>query len=202
MEDSLLARDYITEDFHSLRLLRLFLPTHDRLDEPQRWSEILPAGVELAGSTDWNELWSAHSLEHADAELPRAPLGTLDLSTAQALGEILIAHFGPRYPLHTRSWVGRARAFPPDATSSSFDGHEFVHEILGIEEVIASAMRDQVPEFVEDPFKTFAWGTCLYPDSLIIAAEPVLFRALHQDPRLEAVSIMSHRDILPAPFEG
>ncbi|MFL4472693.1 hypothetical protein ACIPVK_01695 [Paeniglutamicibacter sp. MACA_103] len=65
-----------------------------------------------------------------------------------------------------------------------------------------AGVRDHVPEFIEDPRQAFAWGTGLYPDSLVIAAEPDVFRALHQDLRLEVVSLAPHRDVLPASFDG
>ncbi|WP_411731860.1 hypothetical protein [Paeniglutamicibacter sp.] len=81
-------------------------------------------------------------------------------------------------------------------------GHEFLHENLGIEEIIFRGVRDQVPGFVEDPHRAFAWGTGLYPDSLVIAAAPDLFRALHQDPRLELAFLVPHPDVLPASFDG
>ncbi|GAA1889977.1 hypothetical protein GCM10009715_39730 [Paeniglutamicibacter psychrophenolicus] len=198
----MLARDYIGEEFRSLRLLRLFLPAHDHSDAPLRWSSLLPSGAGLEASADCNELWSSYLEEHPDAYPPDAPLGRLDRETAAVLREILGAHLGTDLLLNTRSWVGRSRPFTPQATTSNFYGQEYLHEDLCIEEIIFRGVRDQVPDFVEDPNHSFAWGTGLYPDSLVIAASPDLFRALHQDLRLEVVSIVPHRDVLPAPFEG
>ncbi|EMQ99501.1 hypothetical protein ACIGB6_17390 [Paeniglutamicibacter gangotriensis] len=198
----MLARDYIGDKFRSLHLLRLFLPAHDRSEAPLRWSSLLPPGAELEASADWNELWCAFLVDHPGTELPDAPLGGLDRETAAALREILGAHLDAEVQLHTRSWIGHSRPFTPQALTSLFHGREYLHEDLGLEGIIFRGVRDQVPEFVEDPHHAFAWGTCLYPDSLVIAAAPALFRALHQDPRLEVVSIVSHRDILPAPFDG
>ena len=198
----MLARDYIGEEFRSLHLLRLFLPAYDNHEEPRRWSSLLAPGATLEASADCNELWSTYRVDHPEADLLDAPLGRLDRETADALREILGAHLGTGVLLHTRSWVGRSRPFTPQATTSFFHGQEYLHEDLGIEEIIFRGVRDQVPDFVEDPGKAFAWGTGLYPDSLVIAASPDLFRALHQDPRLEVVSIVSHRDVPPASFEG
>ena len=198
----MLAREYIGEEFRSLHLLRLFLPAHDHSEEPRRWSSLLPPGADLEASADFSELWSAYRVDHPEADLPEAPLGRLDGETAAALREILGAHLDAGVLLHTRSWVGRSRPFTPQATTSNFYGQEYLHEDLGIEEILFRGVRDHVPDFVEYPGKAFAWGTGLYPDSLVIAASPDLFRALHQAPRLEVVSIVSHRDVLPAPFEG
>jgi hypothetical protein len=202
MEAQMLARDYIPQDFRPLHLLRLFLPAWDHDGVPRRWSSLLPPGAGLEASADWNELWRVYLVDHPGAEPPAAPWGRLDRETAAALREILAAHVGTELLLRTRSWVGHSRPFDSSATTSLRGGLEFLHENLGIEEIIFRGVRDQVPEFVEDPRKAFAWGTCLYPDSLVVAAAPGLFRALHQDERLEVVSIVSHRDVLPASFDG
>lgn len=196
----MLAREYIGEEFRSLHLLRLFLPTYDDSGAPRSWSFLLPPGAGLEASADCNELWSAYLVDHPDAEIPDAPLGRLDRETAAALREILGAHLRTGVLLHTRSWVGRSRPFTPKATTSNFYGQEYLHEDLGIEEILFRGVRDQVPDFIEDPNQSFAWGTGLYPDSLVIAASPDLFRALHQDTRLEVVSVVPHRDVLPASF--
>lgn len=198
----MLARDYIGGEFRSLHLLRLFLPAFDHSEARRRWSSVLPPGAGLEASADCNELWSAYLADHPGAELPDAPLGRLDREGAAALREILGAHLDPGVRLHTRSWVGRSRPFMPQETTSSFHGKEYLHEDLVLDEILFRGVRYQVPDFVEDPGKAFAWGTGLYPDSLVVAASPDLFRALHQDPRLEVVSIVPHRDVLPAPFEG
>jgi hypothetical protein len=179
----MLAREYIGEEFRSLQLLRLFLPAYDNHEEPRRWSSLLPSGAGLEASADCNELWSTYLVDHPNAELPDAPLGRLDRETAAALREVLVAHLGTDLLLHTRTWVGRSRPFTPQATTSFFHGQEYLHEDLGIEEILFRGVRDQVPDFVEDPTHSFAWGTGLNPDSLVIAASPDLFRALHQDPR-------------------
>ncbi len=198
----MLASDYIGEDFRSLHLLRLFLPAYDDYEIPRRWSSLLPTGAGLEASADCNELWSAYLVDHPGVELPAAPLGRLDRETAAALREILGRQLGTNVRLRTRSWVGRSRPFMPGATTSFFHGQEYLHEDLLLEEIVFRGVRDRVPDFVEDPNHAFAWGTGLYPDSLVVAASPDVFRALHQDPRLEVVSIASHRDVLPAPFEG
>lgn len=57
--------------------------------------------------------------------------------------------------------------------------------------------EEQVPEFVWDAAGEFAWGTHLYPDSLVIACEWEIFRALHTDPRLDTITVRADRDVLP-----
>ncbi|PQZ91630.1 hypothetical protein CQ018_13415 [Arthrobacter sp. MYb227] len=198
----MLARNYIGKEFNALRMLRLFLPARDSADLPLSWSSILPLGFELTASTDCNELVSGYLAEHPGAVLPAAPLGRLARETANALREILGSWVSTNSFLHTRSWVGYSPPFTDQASTSFFVGREYLHEEIGLEEIIFHGVRDQVPAFVEDPSGSFAWGTGLYPDSLIVAAVPELFMALHQDPRLEIISTNSSRDVLPAPFEG
>ena len=198
----MLARKYIGKEFTSLRMLRLFLPARDGSDLPHSWSSMLPVGSELAASTDCNELVSAYLAEHPGAVLPTAPLGRLARDTAKALGELLGSWVSTNTLLDTRSWVGYSVPFTEQASTSFFDGREYLHEELSLDEIIFRGVRDQVPGFVEDPGGSFAWGTGLYPDSLIVAAAPELFSALHQDPRLEVVSVLPERDMLPISFEG
>ena len=198
----MLTRNYIGEEFAALRMLRLFLPARDSFDLPLSWSSMLPVGSELTASVDCNEIVTAYLAEHPGAVLPQAPLGRLGRDTATALGEILGPWVSTSSFLHARSWVGYSAPFTDGASTSFFDGREFLHEDIRLAEIIFRGVRDQVPAFVEDPQGSFAWGTGLYPDSLIVAAEPELFTALHQDPRLEVVSINSSHDVLPAPFEG
>lgn len=198
----MLARNYIGSDFAELRLLRLFLPIYDSADLPRSWSSMLSEDAVLTASTDCNELVSDYHANHPLDLLPTAPMGRLDRDTANALEEILGSCVTTDALLRTRSWVGYSVPFTESATTSFFGGLEYLHEEIGLEEIIFRGVRDQVPAFIEDPHGSFAWGTGLYPDSLIIAAVPELFMALHQDPRLEVLSIVPDRDVLPAPFEG
>ncbi len=54
----------------------------------------------------------------------------------------------------------------------------------------------RVPELAWDVETRFAWGARLYPDSLIVAAELPIYRQLHNDPRLDTVSVRPD-DVLP-----
>ena len=59
------------------------------------------------------------------------------------------------------------------------------------------ATSDRIPEFAHDDLGNFAWGTNLYPDSLIIASTEPIYRALINDPRLDTVMIRRESDLLP-----
>lgn len=72
---------------------------------------------------------------------------------------------------------------------------EYAHTALNNEDVREG---QRVPEFAWDDERLFAWGTRLYPDSLVIAAEVEKFRQLRNDPRLDTVFIAPERDILPS----
>lgn len=55
----------------------------------------------------------------------------------------------------------------------------------------------RVPGFAWDDECRLAWGGRLYPDSLIVAAELKIFQRLIGDPRLDTISVVAHRDVLP-----
>nr|WP_315267352.1 hypothetical protein [Microbacterium lemovicicum] len=56
---------------------------------------------------------------------------------------------------------------------------------------------DQLPEFCWDEGHSFAWGTRVYPDSLIIAAAPTIYKRLSADRRIDTVGLIPTRDVLP-----
>lgn len=198
----MLARDLIPEEFHSLRMLRLFLPVVNELGTAIRWTALLPVGAELTASTNFYALWALYSADHPAAVTPSPALGRLDPLTAHSLSELLRTQLGPAQLLPTRSWAGYSRSSAPGTRTSMVDGQEYAHETLTINEIIERGIQENVPDFIADPGMAFAWGTCRYPDSLFIAAAPELFRALHQDPFLDVASVLTHRDVLPQTFEG
>lgn len=188
----LLTLNYIGKVFAALRTLRLFLPAYDNADLPVSWSSMLPAGTELSASTDGTELVSDQLAKNPGVLLPSAPLGRLSRDVANALGDILGSWVNSASLLRTRSWVGYSGPFTGSVATSFFGGHEYLQEEISLEEIIFRSVRDQVPAFVEDPHGVFAWDTGLYPDPLIIAAVPELFKAFHQDPRLKVFTIASN----------
>lgn len=198
----MLARDLVPEQFHSLRMLRLFLPVVNELGAAIRWTALLPVGAELTASTNFYELWALYSADHPATVTPSPALGSLDPLTAHSLRELLTTQLGPAQLLSTRSWAGYSRSSAPGTRTSMVNGQEYAHETLTIHEIIERGIKGNVPDFVIDPGMAFAWGTCPYPDSLFIAAAPELFRVLHQDPRLDVASVLAHRDVLPQTFEG
>lgn len=192
-----LARDLVPADYRRLHLLRLFLPAVDSHGRPRPWSALLPEGEELDASADWNELYSRFAQEHPDEDWPTAARGLLDAPRAAALEDLLLPRFGPEAPFATKTWVGYAPGSAGPA-SSVRDGREYLHETLSLRELLNRARTDSIPDFGHDAEGRLAWGSNLYPDSLVIAADPGLFRAFFHEPHLEVASIRQHRDILPA----
>lgn len=193
----MLAREFIPAEYRGLHMLRLFLPARGTNDRAQRWSDLLYVGDELSGSSDWNELYSRFAQDHPGKDWPQAAMGLLDPPRAAAFEELLIPRLGADATFRTRTWSGHAPQHPGSETSV-FDGREYQHESLDLRQVLARARTKRIPDFGHDLAGRFAWGSNIYPDSLIIAAEPEIFRAFFNEPRLEVVSIVEHRDILPA----
>lgn len=192
----MLAREYIPENFRQLNMLRLFLPARGKDDGPQHWSTLLLEGEELTGSSDWNELYARSMQGQPAKEPPQAAMGLLDPPRAAALKELLLHRLGEEAPFAIRSWSGYAET-SGGPERSEFDGREYLHETLTLRDLLNRAQNDRIPDFGHALDGRFAWGSNLYPDSLIIAADPELFRAFFKDPRLEVVSIVEHRDVLP-----
>lgn len=192
-----LAQDLVPANYLHLRLLRLFLPAVDSHGRPRHWSALLPEGDELDASADWNELYSRVAHDRPGEDWPRAAMGVLDTVRATAFKELLYPTLGAETELLTKTWSGYA---PDNAglESSFFGEQEYQHETLTLREVLERAAHDRIPDFGHDFAGRFAWGSNLYPDSLVIAADPEIFRAFFTDPRLEVASIAQHRDISPA----
>jgi hypothetical protein len=68
---------------------------------------------------------------------------------------------------------------------------------LPAREFIQSSRDDRVPEFANDDEGRFAWGTFVYPDSVIISADIGVYRHLVNDARSDTVSLVHAHDILP-----
>lgn len=193
----MLARDYIPSSYRHLNMLRLFLPARDENERPRYWAELLYEGEELNGSSDWNELYSRLAHDRPGEDRPRAAMGMLDTARATAFKELLFPTLGAENEILTKTWSGYA---PDNAgpDSTFFGEQEYQHETLTLREVLQRAAHDRIPDFGHDFAGRFAWGSNLYPDSLVIAADPDIFRAFFTDPRLEVASIVRHRDFLPA----
>lgn len=192
----MLAREYIPENFRQLNMLRLFLPARGQDDGPQCWSPLLLEDEELTGSNDWNELYARPMQGQPAKEPPQAAMGLLDPPRAAALKELLRHRPGAEAPFAIRSGSGSAET-SGGPEHSDFDGREYLHETVTLRDLLNRAQNDRIPDFRHALDRRFAWGSNLYPDSLIIAADPELFRAFFKDPRLEAVSIVEHRAVLP-----
>lgn len=192
----MLAREYIPENFRQLNMLRLFLSARGQYDGPQYWSTLLREGEELTGPSDWNALY-ARSMQGLPAEEPsQAAMGLLDPPRAAALKERLLHRLGAEAPFAIRSRSGYAET-SGGPERSEFDGREYLHETLTLRDLLNRAQNDRIPGVGHALDGRFAWGSNPYPDSLIMAADPELFRAFFKDPRLEVVSIVEHRDVLP-----
>lgn len=197
MSEPQLARELVPERYTSLPMARLFLPMRDENDVSHRWSDFLTGGLELTGSISWWEVWDRYVIEHGDARPKLTPArGRLDKPTAAALRDALALRLAPTTPLLCHRWDGYGDI---GATGSSarmhHDGHTFIAFTSTVERVLDAASA--LPEFVCDRDGLVAWGTNLYPDSLVIASEPEIYRSLINDPRVDAVTIRNDTDILP-----
>jgi hypothetical protein len=180
-------------------MLRLFFPLIDTNDRARRWSSYLADGMELAGSTDWFELWDRHAESERSVEPAPIPArGRLDPLTARAFTDALMLQASPDTVLHCLCWEGYGSVSPDSGgpTVHQF-GHDFVSSDLTIRQLMQKATSDRIPEFAHDDLGNFAWGTNLYPDSLIIASAEPIYRALINDPRLDTVTIRKQSDLLP-----
>ena len=199
MSDITPARDLVPDRYASLPMLRLFLPLIDANDQTRRWSSYLDDGIELTGSTDWFELWNRHKKSPGAFEPAPGPArGRLDPLTARALNDALMLRASPDTILHCLRWEGYA-AVPANASCPTVHqfGHDFVCSDLTIQQVLHEATADRIPEFAHDDLGHFAWGTNLYPDSLIVASAKPIYRALINDPRLDTATIRKESDLLP-----
>lgn len=185
------ATEFIPATHRDLPMLRLYLPfldpTHEEGRDTVRWSRYVDVEEEPA-SLDWFEAVGAIVGEQPAVRELVSCMGELDESTADALRDAIgdIALRGLR-------WVGYGET-PFDAATTCVFGAEYFEADVGSEDVRSGR---RVPDFAWDAAGRLAWGSRLYPDSLIIAAELPIFRQLRNDPRVDSVSVRPDRDVLP-----
>ena len=193
------AIDLIPGLYAELPTLRLFLPFFDDDGQPQRWSNFLVEGVTLTGSIEWSEIWNRHSaIEGESVTGPTPARGRLDHLTARALTDALTLLTPSDTVLHCLQWEGYAAKSLESARQTVHQfGHEFIRSDSTISCMMENATSDRIPEFGYDDSGDLAWGTNIYPDSLIIASEESIYRSLINDPRLDTVTIRKDSDRLP-----
>lgn len=192
----MLARDLVPPQYRALPMLRLFLPVVDAKGIAQRWSSYLVDGTELTGSISWFEVWDRYAeARGASGNPPEPSRGHVDPLTAHAVNQAL-HQLGPTNVVRCLRWAGYA---PQDHSGPLTRrlNDDYIPYDLPVSEFIQSSRDDRVPEFAHDDAGRFAWGTFLYPDSVIIAADVDVYRHLLNDVRLDTVSIVHARDILP-----
>ncbi|WP_010204716.1 hypothetical protein [Salinibacterium sp. PAMC 21357] len=182
-----LARDFIPESHRSLPMLRLFLPLTDERGTVVRWSTF--SGFDRASaSVDWFELADRVADEHPMVRDLLPCQGVLDDATAHALRDAV-----GDINLHSFQWDGYGDA-PKDAARRRIFGEDY-SEFPPDASALKAGVR--VAAFAWDDDGSLAWGSQLYPDSLVVAAEPAIFRQLVDDKRLDTISIIAQRDTLP-----
>lgn len=117
-------------------------------------------------------------------------MGELDETTAEALRDAI-----RDLPLRSLRWVGYGGV--PPTPSVCVHEEDYVEADLVSADVVAER---RIPDFAWDMDGRLAWGGRLYPDSLVIAAEPSTFRKLRNDPRLDSVPVRVG-DVLPRSAE-
>jgi hypothetical protein len=197
MSEPTLVRDFVPRHYADLPMLRLFLPAMDDTGCPRRWSDFTVDGVELTGSISWHEVWDRYAA--ATPNTPSSPTpsrGYSDSRTRDALHDALQLRLSPLATLTCLRWDGYGE---PERESSRLTvlqlGHTFLQFTSTVDDIVVAGHR--IPEFSHDDAGLVAWGTNLYPDSLIIASEPSIYRALLNDPRVDAVTVRRDSDTLP-----
>lgn len=185
------ARDFIPATHKRLPMLRLFLPFRDPdLDEENdwvRWSQYVTVQDHPA-SLDWYEATADIAREQPSVSGLVSCMGELDEETANALREAIGGA-----ELFSLRWVGYGDT-PRSSPSRRVFGEEFFEARLDPGDLRAG---ERVPEFAWDTELRLAWGSRLYPDSLIVAAQLPIFRQLMNDPRIDTASVHPYRDNLP-----
>ena len=185
------ARDFIPSTHRGLSMLRLYLPFRDpTFDEGKnivRWSRYVSV-EDHSASLDWFEATAGIAEEQPSVRGLVSCMGVLDEETANALREAIGV-----VELQCLRWMGYGEA-PHTRSSRRVFGEEYFQARLSLDDVKAGR---RIPEFAWDAGRRLAWGGRLYPDSLIVAAEPPIFRQLIKDPRLDTVSVRADRDDLP-----
>lgn len=180
-------RDFIAASHRRLPMVRVLLPMRDDADRVVRWSEYVSLEDELA-SLDWRAVVErnvTHRPRIRDLESCR---GVIDAQTSAALGDAV-----GDLELTALRWTGYAMSAQSAPTIRVY-GNEFASADFRRGDVRAA---ERLPEFVWDAAGVFAWGTHLYPDSLIVAAEITRLRRIHADPRLDTIAVRVDSDALP-----
>lgn len=185
------ACDIIPSTHRDLPMLRLFLPFREpSLDETEnivRWSRYVSVEDQSA-SLDWFEATAGMAQEQPSIRGLVSCMGELDEETANALRDAIGS-----IKLQYLRWMGYAEAPRTNSPGRVF-GDEYFEAHVSFDDAMAGR---RVPEFAWDAERRLAWGGRLYPDSLIVAAEPFLFRQLMDDLRLDTVPVRADRDLLP-----
>lgn len=180
-----LARDFVPASHRDLPMLRVYLPFIGRDGNSVRWSRYVDV-EEHPASLNWIEATRHLAGTQPEVRDLVSCMGELDTSTAEALRDAV-----GDLALRCLRWVGYGEI--PTDSSVRVHGEEYVAADLVPADVEAGR---RVPEFAWDVENRLAWGGRLYPDSLIVAAEPPIFRQLRNDPRLDSVPVRAD-DVLP-----
>lgn len=197
MSDPRLARELVPDRYAVLPMVRVFLPVRDENDDCHRWSDFLSGGLELTGSLSWWQVWDRYVTEHGEARPEFTPArGRLDEPTAAALRDALALRLDPTAPLLCHRWDGYGDIGAPESSARKHhDGHTFIEFTSTVDRVLDSTTA--LPEFACDRDGFVAWGTNLYPDSLVIASESAIYRSLINDSRVDTATIRKTTDIFP-----
>ncbi|WP_146145306.1 hypothetical protein [Microbacterium timonense] len=180
-----LAPDFVPASHRGLPMLRLYLPFIDRDGKSVRWSRYVDVENHPA-SLNWFEATQQVAQEQPEIRDLVSCMGELDESTAEALRDAI-----GDMAMRCLRWVGYGEV--PIDSPVRVHGQDYFAADLSPADVEAGR---RVPEFAWDVETRLAWGGRLYPDSLIVAAEPPIFRQLRNDPRLDSVTARAE-DALP-----
>lgn len=184
------AREFIPQTHRHLPMLRLYLPFRDHRAGRRsvvRWSRYVDV-EEQPASVDWFEATARTADEEPAVRKLTSCMGALDASTAAALrdatGDIA---------MRCLRWMGYGET-PHNAPAIRVFDEDYFEADLEPDDVRPDR---RVPEFAWDSAGRLAWGSRLYPDSLIVAAELPIFRQLSNDPRIDTATVRLERDVLP-----
>lgn len=167
-------------------MLRVYLPFLGRDGDVVRWSRYVDVEAHSA-SLNWFDATDGIAEGDAAVRDLTSCMGELDPATTGALREAIGG-----IPLRGLRWMGYGDV-PTDSPTRVF-GEDYFEADLTASDIEAGR---RIPEFAWDAEGRLAWGSRLYPDSLIIAADSSIFRRLSSDPRIDTVSVRKDRDILP-----
>lgn len=183
-----LAREFIPESHRGLPMVRILLPMWgDHDGSTVRWSEYVALDEELA-SLDWWDVVERNAEERPEIRDLVSCRGEMDAATVEGLSEAV----GDAELMSLR-WMGYAgNPFTNDPVRVF--GNDFFPAVLRRDDLLVG---ERVPEFAWDEDGTIAWGTHLYPDSLILAGDIARVRRVHADPRLDTIVVRPDEDVLP-----